>query len=97
VLSGKDAEARQRLLGQAADDFIKTRADLKTLASWDPEVARSRAEAERDLSLGATEEARAALTRAIEVDQGSSAALEAGSRIANCSKRRAALGAPALR
>jgi len=77
VLSGQDAEARERLLGQAADDFIKTRADLKTLASSDPEVARLRAEAEHDLSLGAAKGARAALTRAIEVDQGSSVALEA--------------------
>src|SRR5262249_37935991 len=74
--SGNDGEARERLLAQAADDFIKARAELQTLASTDPEVTRLRGEAEHDLPLGALEEARSALTRAIEVDQGSAEALE---------------------
>jgi uncharacterized caspase-like protein len=36
----KDEEAPEKLLVQAAEDFIKVRADLKTLASSAPEVTR---------------------------------------------------------
>jgi tetratricopeptide (TPR) repeat protein len=57
---------------RAAEDFIKTRTDLQTLASSDHEVTRLRAQAESALSLGAFEAARSALTKAIEVDGNSS-------------------------
>jgi uncharacterized caspase-like protein len=73
----RDGETRERVLRQAAEDFIKVRTELKTLASSDPEVARLRAEADQDLSLGALEAARAALTRAIAVDADSGEKLEA--------------------
>jgi uncharacterized caspase-like protein/uncharacterized protein YqhQ len=71
-----DGEMREKLLMQAADDFVSTRNDLQTLASSDPEVARLRSEAEHDLSLGALDAARSALTRAIDVDHAASEALE---------------------
>ena len=52
------------------------------LASVDPEVSRLRAEAEHDLSVGAFEAARMALTEAIEVDR------RAGERIETLLKER---------
>src|SRR5262249_7423182 len=57
-----DAEAREKQLTKAAEDFAKVRSDLKSLASTDPEVARLRTEAEQQLSLGSFEAARTALT-----------------------------------
>jgi uncharacterized caspase-like protein len=71
-----DGVRREKLLIQAAEDFINVRADLQTLASFDPDVARLRSEAEHDLSLGAIDAARLALTRAIDIDHAASEALE---------------------
>jgi uncharacterized caspase-like protein len=62
ALSDQDDEAREKLLVQVADDFAKVRADLKTLASSDPEVTQLRSEAEHHLSLGAIDAAWAAET-----------------------------------
>jgi uncharacterized caspase-like protein len=76
LASDSDGEMREKLLMQAAEDFVSTRTDLQTLASSDPEVARLRSEAEHDLSLGALDAARSALTRAIDVDHAASEALE---------------------
>jgi uncharacterized caspase-like protein len=75
ALSG-DGETREKLLLQAAEDFVSVRTNLQTLASSDPEVARLRSEAEHNLSLGALDAARLALTRAIDVDHAASEALE---------------------
>jgi uncharacterized caspase-like protein len=86
ALSDKDAESREKLLTQVADDFIKVRADLKTLASSDPEVTQLRSQAEYNLSLGAIEAARSALTRAIEVDQASGDTLEARLKVRKLSQ-----------
>jgi uncharacterized caspase-like protein len=76
MLSSDDDNERQRLLEQAADDYTKVRANLQTLASTDPEVGRLRAQAQHDLSIGAFESARAALTRAIAVDYKAGRTLE---------------------
>jgi uncharacterized caspase-like protein len=76
VTHNDDGERREKLLTQAAEDFINVRANLQTLASSDPEVARLRSEAEHDLSLGAIDAARLALTRAIDIDHAASEALE---------------------
>jgi uncharacterized caspase-like protein len=76
LIDNGDGERREKLLTQAADNFINVQADLQTLASSDPEVARLRSEAEHNLSLGAIDAARLALTRAIDVDHAASEALE---------------------
>jgi uncharacterized caspase-like protein len=68
---------RERRLTQAADAFRKVRDELRALSSADPAVTALRQQAERDLALGAFEQARAALTKAIEEDQASSETLEA--------------------
>src|SRR5690606_29090829 len=67
----------ERHLAHAADEFVRTRADLQGLASSDPEVSRLRRQAEHDLSLGAFGKARAALTAAIALDHDSVEELEA--------------------
>ncbi|QKD19077.1 caspase family protein [Mesorhizobium sp. NZP2077] len=64
-------------LGQAADAFVKTRNDLKTLASDDPDVVRQRAEAENKLTLGEFDAARAAFGKAIGIDAASRDKLKA--------------------
>jgi len=86
ALSDKDVESREKLLTQVADDFIKVRTDLKTLASSDPEVTQLRSQAEYNLSLGLIETARSALTRAIEVDQASGDTLEARLKVRRLSE-----------
>jgi uncharacterized caspase-like protein len=71
-----EADAREKRLARAAEDFVKVRNDLKTLESSDPEVAALRKQAEQQLSLGAFDAARAALTQAIDVDRNSGERLE---------------------
>ena len=81
-----DFATRQKVLKQAAEEFIKLRNDLATLASSDPAVAQLRAQAERDLSNGNFETARGALTQAIDLDRNSGEQLEARLRERNLSE-----------
>ena len=67
---------RGRKLQEAADAFVKVRAELRTLASSDPEVTRLRQEAEQQLSLGAFDTARATLAEAADIDGRSRQALK---------------------
>lgn len=60
--------ARRAKLREAAQSFVKVRADLRNLASSDPRVTQLRQEAEAQLALGAFDEARARLTRAAAID-----------------------------
>jgi uncharacterized caspase-like protein len=71
-----EADTREKRLARAAEDFVKVRNDLKTLESSDPEIATLRQQAEQQLSLGAFDAARAALTQAIDVDRNSGEQLE---------------------
>ena len=59
---------RQQKLQEAADAFIKVRAEMRNFASSDPEVTELRQEAEAQLSLGAFDEARALLAKAADID-----------------------------
>ena len=63
----KDGERRKKL-NEAATAFVQVRADLRDLASSDPQVAALRQEAEAQLALGAFDEARARLTKAAAID-----------------------------
>lgn len=63
---------RTAKLAEAAQAFVKTRQELTTLASIDPEVTKLRADAEKSLALGAFDEARNALVRAAKIDSASS-------------------------
>ena len=63
-----DPAERGRKLQEAADAFVRVREEMRTLASSDPQVAGLRDEAERHLSLGAFEEARASLAAAADID-----------------------------
>lgn len=62
---------RDRQLRQAAEAFARVRDNLRTLSFDDPQVTALRQEAERQLSLGAFDAARAALTQAAEIDNSS--------------------------
>lgn len=79
-------EQRERRLERAAEDFAKVRTELRSLASADPEVARLRQQAERDLSIGAFDAAREALTQAIAVDRTSGEQIEARLKERNLSE-----------
>ncbi len=59
---------RRRKLEDAAKAFVKVRADLRNLASSDPQVTALRQKAEASLALGTFEEARASLTEAADID-----------------------------
>jgi uncharacterized caspase-like protein len=59
---------RQRKLQEAADAFIKVRADLRNLASSDPKVTELRRKADAQLALGSFDEARALLQQAADID-----------------------------
>jgi uncharacterized caspase-like protein/exonuclease VII small subunit len=86
TLTQVDFATRLKVLNQAAEEFIKLRNDLNTLASSDPSVGQLRAQAERDLSNGNFESARAALTQAIEIDRNSGEQLETRLRERNLSE-----------
>ena len=67
---------RQRKLQEAADAFIKVRADLRNLASSDPQVTELRRKADAQLALGSFDEARALLQQAVAIDGKSRDALK---------------------
>ena len=67
---------RSRKLGEAADAFMKVRAEMRQLASDDPEVTKLRQQAEQQLSLGAFETARMLLASAADIDSNSRQALK---------------------
>lgn len=68
-------QERSQRLHEAADTFVRVREEMRTLASSDPQVEALRQEAERHLSLGAFDAARASLAKAAEIDSGSRLAL----------------------
>ncbi|QKC85923.1 peptidase C14 [Mesorhizobium sp. NZP2077] len=70
-------EQRSAKLREAADAFVKVQREMTTLASGDPEVTQLRQEAERQLSLGAFDAARAKLAEAAGIDKDSRQRLKA--------------------
>src|SRR5690606_3084845 len=76
-LKAATLEDRERKLAEAADAFVRTRDELKRLASDDPRVTKLRTEAEEKLALGAFGEARARLKEAAAIDASSSETLAA--------------------
>lgn len=73
-LSGESLDAKLR---EAADAFVKVRAEMKTLAADDPKVTELRRQAEEQLSLGAFDGARVILAKAADTDNESRQALKA--------------------
>ena len=71
-----DPAQRTAKLHEAADAFVKVRADMRTLSSSDPQVSRLRDEAEAQLALGAFDSARARLEEAASIDSESRNALK---------------------
>lgn len=67
---------RGRKLEEAAAAFVKVRMEMRTLASDDPEVTSLRQKAERQLSLGAFDTARATLASAADIDGNSRKSLK---------------------
>jgi uncharacterized caspase-like protein len=59
---------RRQKLKEAADAFVKVRADLRNLASSDPQVTELRRKADAQLALGSFDEARALLQQAAGID-----------------------------
>lgn len=59
---------RQQKLQEAADAFVKVRADLRNVASSDPQVTALRQQAEAQLALGSFDAARALLGKAADID-----------------------------
>lgn len=74
--AGGSEETAARLQS-AADAFVAVREQLRKLGAADPEVARLRGEAERQLALGAFDAARARLAEAAGLDSRSRQALKA--------------------
>ena len=70
-------EQRTRKLAEAADAFVTTRNQMRSLASTDPAVTRLRQEAEQQLALGAFDTARGKLSEAAKIDSTSRGALKA--------------------
>lgn len=82
ALISSDAKAlssddRRRKLTEAADAFVTTRTQMRTMASSDPAVTKLRQEAEQQLALGAFDTARGKLTEAATIDSTSRDALKA--------------------
>jgi uncharacterized caspase-like protein len=71
-----DTTSRAARLREAAGAFVKVRAEMKALASDDPEVTQLRHEAEDQLSLGAFDTAKATLAKAASIDGTSRQALK---------------------
>ena len=69
-------EQRTRKLADAADAFVTTRNQMRTLASTDPAVTKLRQEAEQQLALGAFDTARNKLAEAATIDSISRNALK---------------------
>jgi len=76
-LAALGPEQRSAKLREAADAFVKVQREMTTLASGDPEVTQLRQEAERQLSLGAFDAARAKLAEAAGIDGNSRQRLKA--------------------
>lgn len=74
--SALSVEDRRKKLNEAADAFVATRDQIRTMASSDPAVAQLREEAEQQLALGAFDTARGRLAEAAEIDSKSRAALK---------------------
>src|SRR5262249_43060683 len=72
----RTAAERGQKLNEAADAFVKVRAEMRSLSSSDPEVTRLRQQAEQELSLGAFDTARATLMQAADIDGQSRKALK---------------------
>ncbi|QIG49540.1 peptidase C14 [Nordella sp. HKS 07] len=70
-------EQRTRKLADAADAFVTTRNQMRTLSSTDPAVTKLRQEAEQQLALGAFDTARGKLAAAATIDSTSRDALKA--------------------
>ncbi len=70
-------EERVKKLTDAADAFVATRTQIKTLGSADPAVSKLREEAETQLALGAFDTARGKLAEAATIDSTSRDALKA--------------------
>ncbi len=70
-------EERLRKLNDAADAFVATRTQIRTLGSADPAVSKLREEAEAQLALGAFDTARGKLAEAATIDSTSRDALKA--------------------
>ena len=70
-LKAMTLDDRDKRLTEAALAFAKTRDELRTLASADPEVTRLRGEAEKALALGAFGQARETLEAAARIDASS--------------------------
>lgn len=76
-LAELDRQQRSKKLQEAASAFSKVRNELRTLRSGDEQVTALRQEAEKQLSLGSFELARAKLTEAAEIDASSREVLQA--------------------
>ena len=66
---------RTSKLEEAATAYARARADLRTLAASDPQVAKLRVDAEVQMGLGAFDKARAILAEAVALDANSADAL----------------------
>ena len=75
-LAGIETAQRARKLEDAADAFVKVRAELQTLASADPQVAALRKQAEEQLALGAYETAHRLGEQAVALDHQSAEMLQ---------------------
>lgn len=71
-----DPAERGRKLAEAAESYLAVQRQIETMSAADPKVAALRAEAEASITLGAFDEARAALARAASIDSASRAALK---------------------
>lgn len=76
-LASLDRQQRSDRLSEAASAFTKVRDELRKLRSGDTRVTQLRLEAEKDLSLGAFQTARAKLTEAAGIDAASRETLKA--------------------
>ncbi|WP_167531479.1 MULTISPECIES: caspase family protein [unclassified Mesorhizobium] len=70
------AESLNARLREAADAFVKVRAEMKTLGADDPRVTELRRQAEEQLALGAFGAAQAKLAEAVDIDEVSRKALK---------------------
>lgn len=71
------ADERLGKLTEAANAFVATRDQIRTMASSDPQVAALREEAETQLGLGAFDTARGKLDEAVKIDSDSRDKLKA--------------------
>jgi uncharacterized caspase-like protein/tetratricopeptide (TPR) repeat protein len=72
-----DLRAREQRLLDAADAYLRTRDEAKTLSAADAEVAKLRGEAQRQMALGAFDTAKQKLAEAAALDEVARTALGA--------------------